>query len=96
VDHDRVPVAGEAEQRCELGPLRVLARSVIGEEAVDDEAVELAIRVLLEAADPDVAEALAGHRLPSTKCQGRLYDLPSTVSRNALDDPNLTLLRAAA
>lgn len=49
-------------------------------QAVDDEAVELAIRVLLEAADPDVAKAMAGHGLLPTKCQGRLYDLANRVS----------------
>ena len=83
MDHDGVAVAGEAEQHRELWPLGVLAGGVVGEQAVDVRPVELAIRVLLEAADPDVAEALAGHGLTPAKCQDELYNLPFNMSRKA-------------
>ncbi len=76
--HDHgVALTGKLEERRELGSLGVLARRPVGKDAVERDAVELAVRMLVNAADSDVAEALATQhrRFPTAECQAELYDL---------------------
>ena len=56
VHEDDVTGAEEPQQLVELGPGDVLSRGVIGEHPVDVDAVELAVGVLVDGADPDVAD----------------------------------------
>ena len=70
---DGIAVAHEVEQCVELRTLRVLARRLVGEEPIDGNLIELAISILVEAADPDVADALTVQMwLPQAKCQSEL------------------------
>ncbi|MOA07606.1 hypothetical protein D3C78_1273130 [compost metagenome] len=61
MDHQGVPVAHVAEQRVELGTLGVLAGRLVGEHLAHLGALELAIRVLVEGTDPDIADPLPVH-----------------------------------
>ena len=66
-----VALAHEAQQRVELRSLGVLARRLIGEYLVYLGVFQLACRVLVEAADPDVADALTGQGVLLGKVSGR-------------------------
>jgi hypothetical protein len=81
--HDQgVPVPEEAQQLLQLRALRVLARGLVREGPVQLDALELADRVLVQTADPDVSNALPGHdafltksvrlksKVPAHECQG--------------------------
>ena len=61
MDNHGVALAGELEQRRQLQALRVLAGGPVGKDAVEREAVKLLVGILVDAADADVAEALALH-----------------------------------
>lgn len=61
VHDDGVPVADEPEQLGQLRPGGVLAGGFVGEDPVQDLAVELALLVLVNGADPYVADALTFH-----------------------------------
>jgi len=70
VDHHGVAVADEGEHRRQLRPVEVLAGDMVGEGPVDLDALELPISILLQGADPDVADALTvDARLLTSKCQ---------------------------
>nr|AWM64124.1 Hypothetical protein [Klebsiella pneumoniae] len=56
--HHCIAFADEAQQPFKLGALGVLARSLIGEYLTDFDLLQLPIRVLVEAADADIANAL--------------------------------------
>jgi hypothetical protein len=58
VNHHGVAFAHEGQQRIELGPLGVFARCLVGEHPADFDLLQLPFRVLVEAADPDIADAL--------------------------------------
>jgi len=61
--HDHgVAVTDEAEQRFQLWPFGVLARGAVGEGLVELDAVELPVEVLVQAADPGIADPLTGDR----------------------------------
>ncbi len=62
--HDHgVPVADEAEQGHPLRPVGVFARRALSERAVDGDALELPVGVLVEAADSSVGDPLSGDRM---------------------------------
>ena len=68
--HDqRVPVSDEAQQLRELGASGVLTRGIVLEDPVQLDALELALDVLVKAADPDVSDSL-----PPTAYQRRVSD----------------------
>lgn len=106
VHHHGVALADEAQQRFELGALGVLARGLVGEHLAHLCLFQLAFRVLVEAADPDVADAVPLHdvslvegglsalsvplRLKARFCQAEIYDLHGHVSKNAKDHSILT------
>jgi len=74
VHHHRVALAHESQQRFQLRALSVLARCRVGEHASDLDVLQLAFRVLVEAADPDVADALTVQGPSFTEfCQVELY-----------------------
>jgi hypothetical protein len=54
--HDGVTVANEPDQLVELRPGDVLAGGFLGEQPIGVDAVELAVGVLVDGADPDVAD----------------------------------------
>jgi hypothetical protein len=59
VHHHGVAFAHEGQQRIEFGPLGVLARRLVGEHRdPPSTCFQLPFRVLVEAADPDVTDAL--------------------------------------
>jgi len=58
VHHHGVTLADELQHRRQLRPVQVLARHVVGEGAVDLDAVQLPVGVLLQGADPGVADPL--------------------------------------
>jgi len=58
VHDDGVAGADETEQRLELWPLRVFTGDAVGEGLVELNAVELPVQVLIQAADPGVADSL--------------------------------------
>jgi len=63
VHDDRIPLAGEAQEGIQLGTIDIFARRFVGEGAVHRDLFKLAIRVLVEGADPDVADALPFHTI---------------------------------
>jgi hypothetical protein len=56
-----VALTGELEEHRQLRPLGVLAGCLVGKDAVECEAVELTVWILVRAADPDIAQSLALH-----------------------------------
>ncbi len=112
VHHHRVALADEAQQRFELGALGVLAGCLVGEHLAHLGLFQLAFRVLVEAADPDVADAVPLHdvslvegglsalsvplRLKPRFCQAEIYNLRGHVSKNGKADSILTKRRGPA
>ena len=89
--HDRVAGSGERRQRLKLGSPSVLARRLVGEQPVDADVLELPVGILVEGADPNIADAptLAGQRvaLRGRKCQAKSKTLtrgPLVVGRRAV------------
>jgi hypothetical protein len=81
--HDNIAFAHEGQQCVELWPLRIFARCLVGEYLVHLNLFQLTLRVLIEAADPDVADALTFQSsLPSEFCQVEIHDLSRHVSIN--------------
>ena len=73
--HHRVALAHQGEQPFQLGALRVLARCHVGEQPVHRNKLKLAFRVLVEAADADVADTLTVQRvLLRVICQEEIYN----------------------
>ena len=63
------------EQPFQFRTLRVLTRSLVGKEPIDLDMLELAFRVLVEAAHPDVADALTVQGvLLNPICQEAIYN----------------------
>jgi hypothetical protein len=67
VHEEGVTVPDEAQQLLELGAFGVLARGLVGVDPLQRDALELAAGVLVQAADPDVSDALPGHDAFLTK-----------------------------
>ena len=81
VDDHGVTLAHEGQQPFEFGAPGVLARGLVGEETVHPDLLELALGVLVEAADADVADALTVHGgIAGSICQEGLYDPEARVS----------------
>jgi hypothetical protein len=93
-DH-RVAGAHERQERFQLRALRVFARRFVAERSVQIDVFQLPLGVLVEAADPNVADPLTDHALPCQECQERIYDLDADVSIKSENDPILTLSRVA-
>ncbi len=91
--HHGVALAHEGEQPFQLRTLGVLARRLISEQPVHRNLLELAFRVLVEAADADVADALTVRGTPEDNCQEEIYDPWWRVSINSEDKSILTLSR---
>ena len=72
-------------------PLRVLPGHRVGKEPIDLDLLELAVRVLVEAAHPDIADAVTvyGWLLPLV-CQDELYNPGQDVPINPTSNPMLT------
>jgi hypothetical protein len=66
VHEDGVAVADEAEHRLELGAVQVFSGGAVGERLVELNAVELADGVLVQGADPEVADALSADEPPTS------------------------------
>ena len=69
-DH-RVALAHEAEQILQLRAAHILAGGLVGEHPVHRHALELALRVLIEAADADIADALSVQGVLPSKVSGK-------------------------
>ena len=81
--HDGVTFAHEGQQGVELWPLCIFARCFVGEHLVLLNLLQLTLRVLIEATDSDIADALTFQSsLPSEFCQVEIYDLSRHVSIN--------------
>ena len=75
VHHHRVALAHEGDQPFQLGAMGILTRCLIGEHLVHLDMFELSFRILIEAADADVADALTVQDgLLRTMCQDEIYD----------------------
>ena len=59
--HHGVALAHKGEQSIQLGALRVFAGGLVRERAGHLDAFQLPIRVLIKAADADIADALTIH-----------------------------------
>ena len=72
-------------------PLRVLPGHRVGKEPIDLDLLELAVRVLVEAAHPDIADAVTvyGWLLPLV-CQDELYNPGQDVPINPTSNSMLT------
>ena len=91
VHHHCVVLAREGEQPFQFRTLPVLARSFVGKEPIDRDMLELAFRVLVEAAHPDVADAVTLQGvLLNPICQEELYNPGRDVSINPNYNPILT------
>ena len=71
VHHHGIALAHEGQQRVELVALRIFARRLVGEHLVHLALFELAFRVLVEATDPHVADALTVQGYLLHKVSGR-------------------------
>lgn len=112
VHHHCIAFADEAQQRFELGALGVLARCLVGEHLAHLGLFQLAFRVLVKAADPDVADAVPLHDVSLVEgglsalsvplclkahfCQAEIYNLRGHVSKNGKADSILTKRRGPA
>lgn len=68
--HDHgVAVAYEADHGLKLRPVHVFAGRLVGEGAIEGDAVELAFDVLVDAADSDVADPLPNQCCFLPECQ---------------------------
>ncbi len=67
VHHHRISFAHEGQQRVKFWALGVLARCLVGEYLSDFDLFQLPLRVLVEAADPDVADTLTLQDAPKQK-----------------------------
>ena len=75
VHHYGVALAHEGRQHVELRSLRVLARCFVGEHFVGLDMLKLSFWILIEAADPYVADALTVQDVLLTEvCQEDIYD----------------------
>lgn len=100
------------QQSLELGALGVLARCLVGEHLAHLGLFQLAFRVLVKAADPDVADAVPLHDVSLVEgglsalsvplclkahfCQAEIYNLRGHVSKNGKADSILTKRRGPA
>jgi hypothetical protein len=76
VHHHGVAFAHEGQQPFKFGTLGVLARRLVGEHLADFDLLQLPFRVLVEAADADVADALTVQDASKGKCvRNEIYDL---------------------
>ncbi len=75
-----------SDQR-EGGPFPTI---IVGHTELSNTAFELAIRVLVEGADPDVTDPLSIHRSVSSICQDRVYNIWGRMSRKGNSDPKMT------
>ena len=80
-DH-RVAGAHERHDRLQLRALRVFARRFVAEDAVELDVFQLTLGILVETADPDVADALTDHALPCGDCQERVMTLTPLCQSN--------------
>jgi len=65
VDDDGVAPARKAQHEFQLRTLGVFARGFIGEGLIERDAVQLPLCLLVQGADPDVADPLSCHRKAS-------------------------------
>jgi len=73
--HHCVALARKGDQPFQFGTLCVLARSLVGKEPISLDMLELAFRVLVETAYPDVADALTVQGvLLNPICQEKIYN----------------------
>ncbi len=94
VHHHRVALAHEGEQPFQLGALGVLAACLVGEHLVHLDVFELPFRVLVEAADADVADALTVQDASRMACvRKKSMTLDGAVSINSGCDSILTFLQ---
>lgn len=71
--HHGIALADEAQQRLQLGALGVLAGGLVGEHLAYLGLFQLAFRVLVEATDPDVTDALSLQDASMGWMGGRAY-----------------------
>ena len=91
--HDRVTLANEREKPIKFRPLRIFARCLVGEHLRDVDIDKLSIRILIEAADACIADALTLQDcLQCQKCQEELYYFVLRMSINAKTHSILTVL----
>src|SRR5262249_3882417 len=62
MDDDRIAIAGKSQKRLQLGSLGVLPRSFVGKDTVDRNVLQLALGVLVKAADAHITDPLSAHR----------------------------------
>jgi hypothetical protein len=89
VDDHRVARASECHQRLQLWPLRIFAGRFVRKDAVEGRILELAIGILIERTDPDIADALANQNaVPLTTLSGQVCNFTFLMSIN----PKKTLI----
>ena len=84
--HHRVALAYEGQQPFQFRTLPVLTGSLVAKEPINRDMLELAFRVLVEAAHPDLADAVT---VPPV-CQEELFNPGRDVSINPNYNPILT------
>ena len=78
MDDDRVAIAGKSQQRLQLGPSGVLPGSLVGKDTVDRNVLQLALWVLVKAADAHITDPLSAQRTsPGRDCRIRVYSNPT-------------------
>ena len=63
---DGVAPARKPQHEFQLGTLGVFARGFVGEGLIERDPIQLPLDLLVKDADPDVADALSGHRSRKT------------------------------
>jgi len=91
VHHHRIALARERHHGIELRPMGVLPGRLVNEMPVHLDVIELAFRVLVKTADPDIANTLTVQDvLQEAKVSGKLYDPSRNLSINYELDSILT------
>ena len=79
VTNDGVPFPNVFHELLELGPVQVLARSLVSKPLVEIDSLKLAQLLLIESTHPQVADRLTSPALPF--CHVRFFSLHHIVSR---------------
>ena len=83
--HNRVALANERLQGFKLGAICVLAGRLVREYLTDHDVLKLALRILVEAADPNVADALNLQDASQTECVRKKSKTPRDTCQERLE-----------
>ena len=92
MDDDRIAIASKSQERLQLRSPHIFSRSLVRKDTVYRNVLQLALRVLVKAADTHITDPLSTQKSsPGRECRVRVLDPLPSVSENAKCDPIPTL-----